>query len=233
MGEPILTLTDVSKKYGKQEALKNVSLTVEPGRIVGLLGPNGSGKTTLIKIVNGLLLDYEGQVRICGTAPGTETKKLVSYLPDRLSLPDWLRVCETLAIYATFFADFDRPRAEGLLETLGVPQEKRIAQLSKGMKEKLQLTLTMARRAKLYILDEPIAGVDPAAREVIMNTILDNFAEESAILISTHIISDVEQVFDDIAFLKEGTLNLFGDAETLRQRNGKSVDQLFREVFRC
>ena len=233
MAEPILTLTDVSKQYGKQEALRHVSLAVEPGRIVGLLGPNGSGKTTLIKIVNGLLRDYEGQVRVCGAAPGTETKKLVSYLPDRLSLPDWLRVRETLNIYATFFEDFDRPRAESLLETLGVPQEKRIAQLSKGMKEKLQLTLTMARRAKLYILDEPIAGVDPAAREVIMNTILSNFAEESAILISTHIISDVEQVFDDIAFLKEGALNLFGDAETLRQQNGKSVDQLFREVFRC
>ncbi|NLY53445.1 MAG: ABC transporter ATP-binding protein [Firmicutes bacterium] len=233
MSEVLLEIKNVTKRYGKQVALQNVSFDVAPGRIVGLLGPNGSGKTTLIKIINNLLADYEGEVYLCGHAPGVETKKLVSYLPDKMALPTWLAVTEALNLYANFFADFDRARAENLLHSLKVPPGKKIGELSKGMQEKLMLTLTMARRAKLYVLDEPIAGVDPAARDLIISTIIDNFADGSSLLISTHIISDVEAVFDDVIFLKEGAVDLQGEAEALRSQHGKSIDQLFREVYRC
>lgn len=233
MNEVLLEVKNVTKRYGQQVALQDVSFDVAPGRIVGLLGPNGSGKTTLIKIINSLLADYEGEVRIGGYAPGIETKKLVSYLPDKMALPKWLAVAEALALYASFFADFDAVRAQDLLHALKVPPNKRIGELSKGMQEKLMLALTMARRAKLYVLDEPIAGVDPAARDLIISTILDNFAAGSSLLISTHIISDVETVFDDVIFLKEGAVDLQGEAETLRSQHGKSIDRLFREVYRC
>jgi len=233
MSEQLLRIEGVSKRYGRQTALHDVSFEVKPGRIAGLLGPNGSGKTTLIKIINGLLADYSGTVQICGQQPGVETKKLVSYLPDKMALPTWLTVREAVDLYTSFFADFQPARARELLSSLKVPESKRIAELSKGMQEKLLLVLTMARRAKLYVLDEPIAGVDPAAREVILSTILDNFTEGSSILLSTHIISDVETVFDDILFLKDGELNLVGEAETLRTQHAKSIDQLFREVYRC
>lgn len=233
MCETVLKVRNVTKRYGGQVALQNVSLEVATGRIVGLLGPNGSGKTTLIKIINGLLASYEGQVSVCEQQPGVETKKLISYLPDRMALPIWLKVDEALALYTDFFSDFEPVRAQDLLLALKVPQNRRIGELSKGMQEKLLLTLTMARRARLYILDEPIAGVDPAARDLIISTILDNFAEGSSILLSTHIISDVETVFDDIIFLKDGEVQLQGEAEALRSQHGKSVDRLFREVFKC
>jgi len=233
MNEQLLEISDVTKRYGRQEALRNVSFTVQPGRIVGLLGPNGSGKTTLIKIINGLLADYDGSVHVCGQRPGVETKKLVSYLPDKMALPTWLTVREAVGLYADFYPDFQAARSRELLTSLKVPETKRISELSKGMQEKLLLVLTMARRAKLYVLDEPIAGVDPAAREVILTTILNNFTDGSSILLSTHIISDVETVFDDIIFRKDGEINLIGEAETLRQEHGKSIDQLFREVYRC
>lgn len=233
MSEQLLRVDGVTKRYGRQVALQDVSFEVPPGRIVGLLGPNGSGKTTLIKIINGLLADYNGTVQICGQQPGVETKKLVSYLPDKMALPTWLTVTEAVNLYTSFFADFQPSRARELLSSLKVPEAKRIAELSKGMQEKLLLVLTMTRRAKLYVLDEPIAGVDPAAREVILSTILDNFMDGSSILLSTHIISDVEKVFDDILFLKDGELNLVGEAEALRTQHAKSIDQLFREVYRC
>lgn len=233
MSEQVLQIAHVTKRYGQQVALNDVSFEVKPGRIVGLLGPNGSGKTTLIKIINGLLADYNGDVTICGQRPGVETKQLVSYLPDKMALPTWLFVREAVELYASFFADFQAGRAHELLDSLRVPEARRIRELSKGMQEKLLLVLTMARRAKLYVLDEPIAGVDPAAREVIISTILDNFTSGSSLLLSTHIISDVETVFDDILFLKDGELNLAGEAETLRSQHGKSIDQLFREVYRC
>lgn len=233
MSEQLLQIANVTKRYGGQVALRDVSFDVQSGRIVGLLGPNGSGKTTLIKIINGLLADYSGDVRVCGFRPGVETKKLVSYLPDKMALPAWLSVKEAVGLYTSFFADFQPDRAHALLDSLKVPEGKRIGELSKGMQEKLLLVLTMTRRAKLYVLDEPIAGVDPAAREVILATILDNFTPGSSILLSTHIISDVETVFDDIIFLKDGELNLLGEAESLRTQHAKSIDQLFREVFRC
>lgn len=233
MNDQALQVSNVTKRYGKQLALNDVSFGIDPGRIVGLLGPNGSGKTTLIKIVNGLLADYGGDVRICGLRPGVETKNLVSYLPDKMALPTWLLVREAVRLYSDFFADFQATRARELLSSLKVPEEKRIAELSKGMQEKLLLVLTMSRRAKLYVLDEPIAGVDPAAREVILSTILDNFTPGSSILLSTHIISDVETVFDDVIFLKDGEVNLRGEAESLRVEHAKSIDQLFREVYKC
>jgi len=233
MSDMLLEIKNVSKCYGENEVLKDVSFSVQQDRIVGLLGPNGSGKTTLIKIVNGLLENYFGKVSICGKAPGVETKSLVSYLPDRMALPEWLTVSKAIRLFADFFADFDMERANTLLGTLDVSPNKRIGQLSKGMKEKLQLCLCMSRRAKLYVLDEPIAGVDPAARDVIMSTILNNFGEGSSILMSTHIISDVEHIFDDVVLLKEGRVEIMGDAEDLRREHGKSIDQLFREVFKC
>ncbi|OEF97176.1 ABC transporter ATP-binding protein [Desulfuribacillus alkaliarsenatis] len=233
MNDNLLEITRLNKNYGKQTALKNVSFNISPGRIVGLLGPNGSGKTTIIKIINGLIADYNGDVLVDGHMPGIETKSIVSYLPDKMALPEWLKAKDAVKVYTDFFADFDSTRAKELLESLKVPEDKRISELSKGMKEKLLLVLTMSRRANLYILDEPIAGVDPAAREVILSTILNNFADGSSILLSTHIISDVETIFDDIIFLKDGEIVLSGEAESLRLDNKQSIDQLFREVFRC
>lgn len=231
--DQVLRLDSVTKYYGSQAALNQVSLSIAPGRVVGLLGPNGSGKTTIIKIINGLLADYTGKVDICGFEPGVESKAMVSYLPDKMNLPEWLKVKQALGVYRDFYPDFHMERARELLESLKVPEEKRIAQLSKGMKEKLQLTVTMARQAALYVLDEPIAGVDPASREVIMDTILKNFNRSGSILLSTHIISDVEEVFDDIIFLKDGQISLAGEAVRLREEKGMSIDQLFREVYRC
>ena len=187
----------------------------------------------MIKIVCGLLHDYTGSVQICGYTPGVESKRVVSYLPDKMTLPEWLKVYETLTIYSDFYEDFDAGKARSLLDQLEVPEHKRIGELSKGMQEKLQLVLTISRHARLYILDEPIAGVDPASRDVIMSIIMDNFTQGASILLSTHIISDVETVFDDIIFLKEGRIYLQGDAEALRQEHGKSIDGLFREVYRC
>ncbi len=233
MSELLLEVRNVTKRYGHKAALQDVSFNIAPGKIVGLLGPNGSGKTTLIKIINALLADYEGEVLVCGHQPGKESKKLVSYLPDKMALPTWLTVSEALGVYSSFFADFQLARAQELLNTLRVPVDRRIGELSKGMQEKLMLALTMARRAKLYVLDEPIAGVDPAARDQILSTILNNFIEGSSILLSTHIISDVETVFDDVIFIQDGNIILHGEAETLRSQYGKSIDQLFREVFKC
>lgn len=229
----ILEVKNVTKCYGALTALDNVSLTVAEGRILGLLGPNGSGKTTLIKLINGLLLDYQGTLTVGGFKPGVETKAMVAYLPDRDVLPGWMSIRQAVRMYKDFYADFDEPRAMEMLETLKVDANKAIRQLSKGMREKLQLTLTMARRARLYVLDEPIAGVDPAAREVILSTILRNFSDNGSILLSTHIISDVEAIFDDVVFLKEGKIVLSQDAESLRTERNQSLDQLFREVFKC
>lgn len=233
MSEYVLEITGLNKHYGAQQALRDVSLVLSPGRIAGLLGPNGSGKTTMIKIINGLLGDYSGTVQIGGHEPGVESKKIVSYLPDRMSLPEWLRVEQVVKLFSDFYEDFDREKANDILNALSIPEKKKISALSKGMKEKLQLALAMSRKAQLYVLDEPIAGVDPASRDVILDTILNNYAENGSILLSTHIISEVETIFDDIIFLKEGEVYLRGNAEDLRIQHGKSIDQLFREVYRC
>lgn len=230
---PVLECSGLEKRFGGVAALNGVSLTAEPGRILGLLGPNGSGKTTLIKIACGLLQPTGGGIRICGEAPGTATKKLVSYLPDRLSLPRWMSAQQLVNFYADFFDDFDEQRCGELLTRLGVEPGQRVRHMSKGTQEKVQLVLTMSRRARLYVLDEPIGGVDPAARDFILSTIMTNYAPDAAVIISTHLISDVERVLDDVVFLDRGRVAMAGGADEVRERSGKSVDELFREVFKC
>lgn len=229
----VLTVNNVTKNYRNEDALKNVSFNIEPGRIVGLLGPNGSGKTTLIKIITGLIHDYTGEVLVKGMPVGKDSKAIVSYLPDREFLPDWIRVDKAITLFEDVYPDFDRLKAEEIVQRMGLDRTKKVKALSKGMREKLNLALVIARRAHLYVLDEPISGVDPAARDYILGTILDNYTEEGAILISTHSISDVEQVLNDCIMLQQGSIVLSGDAEALRAEHGKTLDQLFREVFRC
>ena len=229
----ILECRALSKSYGAKAALSGVDLTIEPGRIVGLLGPNGSGKTTLIKLANGLLTPTSGEILIDGRKPSRATKAIVSYLPDRSTLPGWMSIAQALDYYGDFYADFRRGVAEQMLMNLGLDRTQKIKTLSKGMREKTQLILTMSREAKLYLLDEPIGGVDPATRDYILRTIISNYSEDAAVMISTHLIADVEQVLDEVVFLREGQVMLHESVETIRDEKGKSVDELFREVFRC
>jgi len=228
-----LECRNLSKRYGKQTALDNVNITVKSGCITGLLGPNGSGKTTFIKLVNGLIQPTAGDIVVCGKPVGPESKADVSYLSDRICLDPWMRVVDTLDFYQDFFADFDRDTALGMLKTLNIDSGRRFKTLSKGNQEKVQLVLAMSRKAHLYLLDEPIGGVDPAARDYIINTILANYNREAAVIISTHLIQDVEQVLDDIIFLKEGNIVLHGNANEIRAEKNMSIDSLFREVFKC
>ena len=227
-----LECRNLTKHFGVKTALDGVNLSIVPGRVVGLLGPNGSGKTTLIKLVNGLLTPTAGEVAVCGFQPGKESKALVSYLPDRPCLPEWMSAKQLMDFYGDFYADFDRQKATDMLARLGLSQEQRVSQMSKGMKEKVQLILVMSRKAKLYLLDEPIAGVDPAAREFILQTILTNYNEEGTVLISTHLIADIEQVLDEAVFLQQGKIVLHESVDSIRERTGESVDALFREMFR-
>lgn len=229
----ILECKELCKSYGKVQALEHVSFAVEPGKIVGLLGPNGSGKTTLIKMANGLLTWDSGELLIDGKAPGQETKSIVSYLPERTYLSDWMSAKQTLDFFEDFYPDFKRNRAEKMLEQLGIPQEQKIRQMSKGTREKVQLILVMSRDAKLYLLDEPIGGVDPATRDYILNTIISNYNPEASVVISTHLIADVEQVLDEVIFISQGSIVLHKTVDEIREEQGKSVDQMFREVFRC
>ena len=231
--ETCLECRELGKRFGTIQALDGVNLTVMPGRVVGLLGPNGSGKTTLIKLINGLLTPTAGEVSICGLQPGKESKAIVSYLPDRPCLPEWMNVRQLMEYYADFFADFDRARAADMMARLSLHEELRISQMSKGTKEKVQLILVMSRRARLYLLDEPIGGVDPATRDYILDTIIRNYDENASVVISTHLISDVENVLDDVIFLREGRVSLQASVDDLREQYGKSVDALFREVFKC
>ena len=231
--ETCLECRELGKRFGTTQALDGVNLTVMPGRVVGLLGPNGSGKTTLIKLINGLLTPTAGEVSVCGLQPGKESKALVSYLPDRPCLPEWMNVRQLMEYYADFFADFDRARAADMMARLSLHEELRISQMSKGTKEKVQLILVMSRRARLYLLDEPIGGVDPATRDYILDTIIRNYDENASVVISTHLISDVENVLDDVIFLREGRVSLQASVDDLREQYGKSVDALFREVFKC
>ena len=229
----LVRCTNLSRSFGEVRALDNVNLSLPGGRIVGLLGPNGSGKTTLIKILNGLLQPSAGEVRIAGNAPGVETKKIVSYLPDRGYFPEWMRVGDMIELFADFYADFDRVKAAEMCRVLGLDEKLPIKTLSKGTREKMQLMLVMSRAAKLYLLDEPIAGVDPAAREFIMRTILTNYSEDGTVLISTHLILDVEQVLDEAVFLRQGQVVLHESVDSIRERTGGSVDALFRDMFRA
>lgn len=231
--EFVLRVRQLRKKYGTKEALSGVTVTLAPGKIVGLLGPNGSGKTTFLKLCAGLLSPTEGQIEICGLPVGTKSKALVSYLPDRTYLTSGQRVAQQLDLFEDFYEDFDRSRAERMLEALGIDLNSRFGTLSKGNKEKVQLVLVMSRRAKLYLLDEPIGGVDPATRDYILNTIVTNYDPGATVIISTHLISDVEPVLDEYIFLNGGQVVRQGSAEEIREQTGKSLDELFREVFRC
>ncbi len=223
----------LSKRFGGVAALDHVDLGIAPGRVVGLLGPNGSGKTTLIKLANGLLTPSEGEIAVCGFRPGRESKALVSYLPDRCCLPEWMSANQLMDLYTDFYADFDRARASDMMNRLGLKEDLKVGQMSKGTKEKVQLILVMSRRARLYLLDEPIGGVDPATRDFILDTIIRNYDENASVVISTHLISDVENVLDDVIFLREGKVTLQASVDDIREQYGKSVDALFREVFKC
>lgn len=229
----LVKISDLTKKYGSKAALSNVSLTLEPGHIVGLLGPNGSGKTTLLKILAGVIMDYRGTIKINGEKIGPSTKALVSYLPDNTYFSPWMRPLDMISLFKDFYSDFDEQKCLDMLKRLGLSEKKKIKAMSKGTIEKFQLCLVMSRNAKLYILDEPIGGVDPAARDFIMDTILMNYTEGSTIFISTHLISDVERMFDSVFFLKDGEVVLEGNIDDIRAKEGKSIDQLFREVFKC
>ena len=228
-----IEIENLTKEFGTLTALDNVVLELEKGQIVGLLGPNGSGKTTLIKIMNGLLTPTAGTVSINGINPGIETKKIVAYLPDRNSLPEYMTTRQLLELYQDFFDDFNIVKAETMISELGIDMSQQMKHMSKGTKEKLQLCLVMAREAEVYLLDEPIGGVDPATRDYILRTIISNYNEDAVVIISTHLISDIESVLDDVIFLKEGKVVLHKKADDIREETGESVDQLFREVFRC
>ncbi len=223
----------LTKRYGSVEALDSIDLKVEPGRITGLLGPNGSGKTTLIKLANGLLTPTSGKILIGGMEPGVETKKIVSYLPERLDIPTWMNVTQLLGFFRDFYADFDLDRARDMLAKLSIDESMKIKAMSKGTREKVQLITVMSRRAKLYLLDEPIGGVDPATRDYILATIIGNYDPEASVVISTHLIQDVENVLDDVVFIDRGRIVLRSTVDDIREKEGKSVDALFREVFRC
>lgn len=229
----LFTCKGLAKSYDKVHALNGLDLTIQSGRIVGLLGPNGSGKSTLLKLANGLLVPTAGEVLIDGLTPGQETHKLVSYLPDRPSLPQWMTIRQLQDFYADFFPDFDRDRCGEMLERLEIPSHRKLKDLSKGSREKVQLVLTMSRQAKLYLLDEPMGGVDPAARDFILETILQNYDPEATVVIATHLIADVEKVLDEVIFLDQGKVALHATVDDLRAETGKSVDALFREVFQC
>ena len=229
----VLTCEKLTKRYAHIMALDNISFSIEAGRIVGLLGPNGSGKTTLIKLANGLLTPTEGSIEVCGLTPGKETHALVSYLPERTAIPTWMSASQLLDFYQDFYRDFRRDAAEEMLHHLNIPAYQRIKQMSKGTREKVQLIMVMSRAAKLYLLDEPIGGVDPATRDYILSTIIGNYNPEAAVVISTHLIADVEQVLDEVLFINQGRLVLQSGVDDIREEKGMSVDALFREVFKC
>lgn len=229
----ILECRNLSKRYGSKTALEGVNLSIEPGRVVGLLGPNGSGKTTMIKLINGLLTPSTGEVFICGQKPGPLTKAAVSYLPDRDYLADWMTVQQQIRLFQDFYPDFDADKAMEMLLRLNVDPQQKFKSLSKGTREKVQLILVMSRKAQLYLLDEPIGGVDPATRDYILDTIIRNYNPEAAVVISTHLIADVEQVLDEAIFLQNGNLLLHESVDDIRETRGMSVDRYFREVFRC
>ncbi len=232
MGE-LLKVDKIVKNYGKKQVLKEISFEVGPGKIVGLLGPNGSGKSTTIKLINGLLKQNSGTITVKGNTPGVETKKIVSYLPERTYLNNWMVVKDIIDFFQDFYADFDRERAEEMFEKLDIELDVPLKTMSKGTKEKVQLILVMSRRAELYILDEPIGGVDPAARDYILKTIIQNYSETSSIIIATHLIQEIESICDEVIFIKKGEVLLQGNVDDIREQKGKSIDELFREVFAC
>lgn len=233
MEKSLVKLDNVSLNYGNKIALTNISLSLTSGKIIGLLGPNGSGKTTLIKILNGLLKNYVGDIEVDGQGIGPHSRSVISYLPDESYFLDWMKAKDALNMFRDLYPDFEYDRCIKMMERFSLNETMKIKSMSKGMKEKFQLCLVMSRKAKIYILDEPIAGVDPAAREVVLDMILNNYAEDAVVIISTHLISDLETIFDEVIFIKEGKLVLHENTETLRTDRHMSIDELFREVFRC
>lgn len=229
----LLECQGISKVYGTKQALNFTNLTVDKGRIVGLLGPNGSGKTTIIKMISGVLTPTSGKILINGNPVGIETKKVVSYLPERTYLNNWMRVNDIISFFKDFYSDFNSDKAYDMLKRLNINPRDQLKSMSKGTKEKVQLILVMSREADLYLLDEPIGGVDPAARDYILDTILSNYNENGTIIISTHLIADIEQILDDVLFIQNGNLVMASSVDEIREQQGKSVDELFREVFKC
>ena len=229
----LIEIKDLSKLYGKKEALKNINLTIEPGKIYGLLGPNGSGKTTLIKIINNLLTPTSGEIKIKENNPGIESKKIISYLPERTYLNMNFKVKELLDYFEDFYENFDRKKAISLLKKLKIEQEDKLKTMSKGTKEKVQLILVMSRKADIYILDEPIGGVDPASRDYILETILSNFDNKASMIISTHLIQDIESILDNVIFINKGKIILNDKADNIRTERNQTIDQVFREEFKC
>lgn len=228
-----LSCQALTKRYGCRNALSAVTFSVAPGRITGLLGPNGAGKTTLIKLAAGLLTPDGGAITVCGHTPGPQSKLAAAYLPDRMFLPRQSRVDDVLRLFADFFPDFSAAKAKAMLADLSIKPQMKLGTMSKGTLDKVQLALVMSRAAKLYLLDEPIGGVDPAAREYILSTIIQNYSEEASILLSTHLIGDVENILDDVVMLSGGEVALSGAADDIRQKEGQSLDAVFREVFKC
>lgn len=227
----ILKAKKLSKNYYSKKVLKDIDIEVAKGKILGLLGPNGSGKTTFIKIVAGIIRPSSGEILIDGQKPGVYTKSIVSYLPDVNFLFRWMRIKDAMSFFKDFYPDFDIEKARRLLEFMELTEDKRITTLSKGMVEKLHLTLVLSRKAKLYVLDEPLGGIDPVARDKIIDAIVDNFNEESSLIISTHLVKDIERLFDEVAFISKGEIVLRGNAEELRAERHKSIEEIFREVF--
>ena len=233
MNEYVLEIKGLNKSYGKKTALTDINLELERGKIVGLLGPNGSGKTTLIKLINGLLTANSGIITVDGNPIGEKSRLSVSYLPDKTYLPDWMKVKDVMKMFEDFYENFDIKKAEDMLGKLGINGDERLKALSKGTKEKVQLILVMSRSAKLYLLDEPIGGVDPAARDYILNTIITTYNPDASVVISTHLISDIEKVLDEAVFINNGSIVLHDTVDNIREKEGKSVDGYFREVFKC
>lgn len=229
----LIEIKDLTKSYGKKQALKDINLTIEPGNIYGLLGPNGSGKTTLIKIINNLLTPTSGEIKIKGNTPGIESKKIISYLPERTYLNMNFKVKEVLDYFEDFYDNFDRKKALTLLRKLNINPEDKLKTMSKGTKEKVQLILVMSRKADLYILDEPIGGVDPASRDYILETILSNFDDNASMIISTHLIQDIESILDNVIFINKGKIILNDKADNIRTERNQTIDQVFREEFKC
>lgn len=229
----LIEFKNLSKNYGNKKALINVNLEIERGKIYGLLGPNGSGKTTMIKIINDLLQPSSGEILINGKEPGIDSKKIISYLPERTYLNMNMKVLELIDFFKDFYEDFDEEKALNLLKKLKINKQDKLKNMSKGTNEKVQLVMVMSRKADLYILDEPIGGVDPASRDYILDTILSNFNEGSSIIICTHLIADIEKILDQVIFINQGKIVLNEEADTIRKKKKTTIDKLFREEFKC